>query len=258
MLPLVNATAFQREFSSGTTKPCLLLCESKSGEREEYVTKFRSTVRNQESGLCFECFAAALAQRLGIPMPETAIVSINPGLAEAIRVHNPSVGARMLASAGLNFGSRFLASHATWPTDRIVPASARQVATDIMAFDALIENVDRRSANPNVLALGDDLRAFDHELAFGFIYELFSERPWIDRLAFLTQHVFYTSLRNRELDLSRFLEALRSLTDSDLEEICRGIPSEFGVSYLGRICDHIRKASAQADVFSSALRAVLR
>jgi hypothetical protein len=60
MLPRVTATAFQRELSSGTTKPCLLLCNADDGSNSEYVTKFRSTVRNQEAGLCFESFAVLL------------------------------------------------------------------------------------------------------------------------------------------------------------------------------------------------------
>lgn len=258
MLPHVGATAFRKEFSSGTTKPCLLLCELDNRESAEYVTKFRSTVRNQESGLCFECFAALLARQLAIPTPEAVIVRIDSEIAQVVSVHRPEVGARMLANIGLNFGSRFLPSHSTWPVDHSATTSARQVATDIVAFDALIENVDRRSGNPNVLALGDDLRAYDHELAFGFIYEIVSDQPWIDRFRFLTQHVFYSSLRGRELDLSRFVEALSLLSDSDLDDMCQAIPVEFGTNYLERICDHIKKARAQSEAFADALKAVLR
>ena len=33
-------------------------------------------------------------------------------------------------------------------------------------FDAIIQNVDRRSENPNCLVRGDLIRIFDHELAF--------------------------------------------------------------------------------------------
>lgn len=257
MLPIVTATAFLRELSSGTTKPCLLLCEDNDGSSAEYVTKFRSSVRNNEAGLCFECFAVLLARLLNVPTPEAAIVTIDPGFAELVSAHNPAVGARMSASIGLNFGSRYLTGYATLPADQSLPQAARQTATDIIAFDALLENVDRRRTNPNLLVQGSNVRAFDHELSFGFIYD-FMQRSWADRFSFLHDHALTASLRGRDLDLSGFVTALTSVTDDKLNNIRTAIPVEFGASYLDRICDHIRLANSEAEEFAMTLRAVLR
>ena len=163
----------------------------------------------------------------------------------------------MRESIGFNFGSRFLVGHTTLPVNQNLPPAARQAATNIVAFDALLENVDRRRDNPNLLVRGDSVHAFDHELAFGFIYD-FARRPWLERFSFLANHALYPTLRGRDLDLSGFLGALTSVTDFDLDAICASIPREFGTSYLDQICDHIRLAGSEADDFGVALRAVLR
>jgi hypothetical protein len=233
------------------------LCEADDGSSAEYVTKFRSNVRNGKTGLCFECFAVLLARFLNVPTPEAAIVTIDANLAELVSAHSPAIGARMRASIGSNFGSRYLTGHATLPAEQSLPQVARQTAIDIIAFDALIENVDRRQTNPNLLVKGESVRAFDHETAFAFVYD-FMTRSRIDKLSFLREHALYASLRGRDLDLSGFLAALTSITDSDLDSIRAAIPQDFGTSYLDRICDHVRRASAEADDFAMALRMVLR
>jgi hypothetical protein len=208
--------------------------------------------------LCFECFAVLLARFLNVPTPEAAIVTIDANLAELVSAHNPAVGARMRASIGFNFGSRYLTGHATLPAGQSLPPATRPTATGIIAFDALIENVDRRRINPNLLVKGSSVRAFDHETAFAFVYD-FMKRSWIDKLSFLKEHALYASLQGRDdLDLTDFLAALTSITDTDLDSICAAIPEDFGTSYLGPICDHVRLASAEAEDFAMALRAVLK
>ena len=52
-------------------------------------------------------------------------------------------------------------------TDAIHPDCLQQ-ALAIFTFDALLDNPDRRGANPNLLVKGTDLRIIDHELAFSF------------------------------------------------------------------------------------------
>ena len=67
------------------------------------------------------------------------------------------VANRIRASAGLNFGTRFISSgYATWQKDDAVPASLRQGAVEVMAFDGVLDNTDRRRQNPNLLWKGDE------------------------------------------------------------------------------------------------------
>lgn len=257
MFPTVTAVALQREFATGTTKPCLMLCETGDGT-QEYVTKFRSEVRNGAGGLCFECFAALLGLHFGIPMPSPALVQLSSNLADAVLPHAPGAGARIRSSAGLNFGTLYLAGYTTWPIDQPIPVGLRQTAAEILAFDALIENVDRRRENPNILATSDDIRAFDHEVAFSFLFDFNPARSWQEKFSFLSQHVFYNDLRGRALDLSRFSAALSNLSDSALDSMSQSIPSSFGPEYSARICDHLRRARGEATAFMDALRGTLQ
>ena len=56
----------------------------------------------------------------------------------------PGKTAILNASLGLNFGSAIQTGVMTWPVDKWVPESMWPAAVDIFAFDALIQNPDRR------------------------------------------------------------------------------------------------------------------
>jgi hypothetical protein len=52
-------------------------------------------------------------------------------------------------------------------------------AVNIFAFDALIQNPDRRSANPNLFTQGDNIYVYDHETSFSFLVAVVkSAEPW--------------------------------------------------------------------------------
>jgi hypothetical protein len=54
------------------------------------------------------------------------------------------------------------------------------MATDIFAFDALIQNVDRRVTNPNLLTVGSTFYVYDHETSFSFLQAILPPpQPWI-------------------------------------------------------------------------------
>ncbi len=55
-------------------------------------------------------------------------------------------------SLGRNFGSRYLSGgYVTWPKGRLVPPALRPVASEIIAFDAFIQNPDRTADRPNLM-----------------------------------------------------------------------------------------------------------
>ena len=81
VLPKLQAVTFQHELSTGTTLPCVFACEDDTGRTVgDFVVKFRSEVRGQETGLLFEFLAAQLAIRLGIPMPEPVLIDLELSL----------------------------------------------------------------------------------------------------------------------------------------------------------------------------------
>src|SRR6185437_5976243 len=75
--------------------------------------------------------------------------------------------------------------------------SQMSTAMDVYAFDALIQNIDRRRQNPNLATQGDEIVLFDHECAFSFLLAIFpSPEPWdLSREAYLAEHVFRVPLQ---------------------------------------------------------------
>ncbi len=59
-------------------------------------------------------------------------------------------------------------------------------AAHIFAFDALIQNPDRRYSNQNLLTRGNNIFVYDHELAFSFLEAILPLRhPWLSK----TRHI---------------------------------------------------------------------
>jgi hypothetical protein len=208
----------------------------------------------------FEVIAAQMAKRLSIPTPEPSIVELTSQLANAIPERD--IAARVQNSVGPNFGTRFLSpGYSTWIVDDPVPIAIRQTAAEIVAFDALIDNADRRRANPNLLWKENELLVIDHELAFAFIM-LISPVPesWLDRdLNFIRQdHPLYPGLRGQTIDLKRFEGELASIADNEINDICAFVPEEFGTSHLEQIADHLRNSRDHADELVEAVRRILK
>jgi hypothetical protein len=103
--------------------------------------------------------------------------------------------------------------------DRKIPAVVWQMAVDIFAFDALVQNPDRRFNNPNLLVNGDSILIFDHEIAFSFLLDIFpSPSPWrLESQQYLADHVFYRQLKSQEIDLTGFTSRLMNLSDAVLD-----------------------------------------
>jgi hypothetical protein len=122
------------------------------------------------TGLASELVASRLADYFGVPVPAPALVSIEPAFAELVAANQPAHSQRMRGSIGLNFGSRQLNDVMTWPVDKSIPDAMWATAVSIFAFDALIQNPDRKfNPNPNLFSRGDQIFIYDHELAFSFI-----------------------------------------------------------------------------------------
>jgi hypothetical protein len=205
-----------------------------------------------------ELFASRLASHFGILVPEPALVEISPSFSDLVAQRQSSIADGIRNSVGLNFGSKLLLGVTTWPVDKAVPDSMRQGALNVFAFDALIQNPDRRFNNPNVLVGGDDIYVCDHESAFSFLLAIVPNRkPWtLDGEDHLDTHVFFRGLRGRALDgvdLSDFIPRLKSLTDDVFRRITSDIPEHWKEKGSVGIVSHLRKLCAHADDFAVAL-----
>jgi hypothetical protein len=257
-----NAYEFRSELASGRTRPCVLACEDSLDQRVgEYATKLRSRV--SPGGLLFEFIASHLAEELGLPVPEAAIITISEDLTSSVPEQYPDVGRALRESIGPNFGTRMLpAGMHTWPKDESVPTEFLPQALDIFAFDALIENPDRRRDRPNLLWDGKTITIIDHETAFSFLYAI-APGPGLGgsrRLAFLKEHPFFEPLHQQDsLNLDRFRNALEALDTSSINQICDSAPASFGTDALrASIAGHLVATRDGAEVFCGEILEVLR
>jgi len=129
-----------------------------------YVVKFRGAGQGPKA-LVAELLAGELARRLGLLVPEIALVEVDPvlGLAEP----DPEIQDLLLASGGLNLGVDFLPGALPFSPAAGPPPSA-DLAADVVWLDALATNVDRTAQNPNLLWWHDRLWLIDHGAALYF------------------------------------------------------------------------------------------
>jgi hypothetical protein len=258
-VPILEATSFLRKMPSGRTTPCLFLCESDNHEENnEYIVKLKSCFESGIIGLSSELIASLLASFFDLQTPSPALIKIDPILAEAI--HDSDLKLKIRNSIGLNFGSSFLSGgYETWPIGKSIPVALRPSAAEIFAFDALIQNPDRRSEKPNVLWKGDLIYIIDHELGFSFIYDIFQKpNPWkISELVFLRSHLFYNKLKGQSNNFDRFAGALEALSPDKLGQITSSVPDEWKPGKINLIEQHLLEISRHANDFIDELRRIL-
>ena len=248
---------FDRLLTSGRTVPGLFGCEDESGRNVgEYVVKLSGCMETGTTGLMLELIGSKLASHFGVLTPEPAIIEVSKSLVTAISRTNPQLAPHISKGEGLNFGTKHLTNVSTWPVGQPIPKAMLQGAARIFAFDALIDNQDRRYANPNLLARGDDIFVFDHEDAFRFLRLTGSrDKPWdLNKRRALDDHVFYLPLKRREIDLTDFSLALVGLSETVFGEVASTIPPQWSNDNLSRISAHLQAMRDHAGEFAEQVR----
>lgn len=243
MLQRIEAVQYIRDAASGRTRPIIAAAEDPAGNVIEVVLKFASSCDMGTNSLAVEVVAACLAGRLGLPIPTPFLVEISSIWRDSLP---PAVRARLSEFDNLAFGSKLL--YPQWPawtaSNRLTPTMI-QVAAEVLAFDGFIENTDRRDSNPNCLVNGEQIRIFDHELAFP--RSLFGPKPWaIGGLQPFTQpghHIFRRELVAKDIDYATITEKWSSLQDEEIDEYGAAVPAEWrDVAFLNDILNKIRQA----------------
>ena len=182
-----------------------------------------------------EVVNACLATYLPVPVPRSYLVDLPPALLDV--VGDAGLASRIRASSSVGFGSALVPGPlGVWHGGRTVSKTVLPSALGAFVFDAVIENVDRRSENPNCLVTGEEIWMIDHELAFP--RNLIERRalPWeVGGLQWLTdpgRHIFLEQLRKhaRRLDFRPVRSAWAALSDQCLDGIRAEIPQEWSES----------------------------
>jgi HipA-like protein len=257
MLLRLTATQFVRVMRSGRTNPILCGCSDSAGNPAgEFIVKLLGQPTVGSCGALFEFVASRLAHHFDILVPETAAIEITSDFAKIVADVQPQLGPALQAGLGLNFGSRVINPMSTWLVGRSIPEAMLSDAIKIFAFDALIQNPDRRTDNPNLFTQGDGIYVYDHELSFSFLLAIGeSTQPWnLEDHNYLEYHVFYSRLKSRELDFKDFSTRLNALTEIVLTRIKAEIPKEWIHGNWDRIKAHLSEIRVHADEFVEQVR----
>jgi hypothetical protein len=188
-----------------------------------YVVKFRGAAQGPRA-LVAELIGGELGRRLGLPVPQLALIEIDPLLARS--EPDPELQALLRASAGLNVALDYLPGALNWEP-ALPPAPAPALAAAAVWFDAFITNVDRTARNPNLLRWHGELYLIDHGAA------LYFHHAWADHLArsrspfgAIRDHVLLPFAR--EADLRAADAALApQITRAVLDEILASVPDDW-------------------------------
>ncbi|MBS0240359.1 MAG: hypothetical protein JSR89_18255 [Proteobacteria bacterium] len=255
MLETVTPIQFHDIVTSGRTKPSRVFCEKKNeGDLVEVVAKFSAGCERKEAGLAMEVVAACLAADLGLPIAIPYLLDVQRawiGTVTDLRRRD-----LMARSSSIAFGSTFVGpGFRSWSASDKLSAAMTPTAAAIFAFDAFINNADRRDGNPNCLIRGHEIRIFDHELGFVYRGILGWQEPWrVGALAAFTtpgNHIFYRPLKGLELNLEPIKAAWSSLDDARLAAYRGSIPAVWAdatpvvddaISLIQGVRDHIDEA----------------
>ncbi len=195
-----------------------------------YVMKFRGAGQGPLA-LVAEIIAGELARRLGLRVPDLALADLDPRIPGS--EPDPEIQDLLRASEGLNLAVDFLPGSVGF--DSLGWTPGHDFASQVLWFDALVQNVDRTWRNPNLLVWHGNIWLIDHGAALYFHHNWPTAdlaRPFDAR-----EHV----LRDRATALAQaHAELAPRLTEAVLKEVTALVPAEwFGDRGAGAYVDHL-------------------
>jgi HipA-like protein len=159
LLRTVTATRYVTPLREGGSLPAIV----EADDLGTYVLKFRGAGQGRKA-LIAELVAGEIARALGLAVPEIVFVRLNPDLART--EPDPEIQDLIRASGGLNLALDYLPGSLGF--DPLVEPPAPALASRIVWFDALVQNVDRSPRNTNLLVWHDRLWLIDHGASLYF------------------------------------------------------------------------------------------
>lgn len=254
-LPVIEPLQKHREFVNSANRPLLIRgIDVNSREKNDYVVKLMDGERMSESAAMRELLAAFIAMELELPTALPALISLHMDFLMLLQ-DDPQVYQIAQKSLGYNFGTLYVPNFQVLAMHQDLPNSLQAVGMDIFAFDVFVLNADRSHEapkKPNILTNGKELLIFDHELAFGFVFELKFNRnkqPWIIRDSdnhWIRKHCLFRSINGGLFDQADLLHKFARLNADFWTRAWELIPEpwkdkqQFDTikTYLGQIVAH--------------------
>lgn len=251
VIETVTAVQFDRRSTSGRTGPGFLLCEDDSGDDVELVAKLSATCDLSVTSLSMEAICACLAGDLGLPIPQPFFVRMDADWIDSIADTDWRAAAQR--SCPVAFGSKRLPpGYAQWISSTSLTGAMPDIAAAVLLFDALIDNPDRRSNNPNCLVRGEEIRIFDHELALPTAVLFGWRPPWmVGGLQNLEQpgaHIFREPLKRKVVNWDAIKAQWTALSDERLQEYVNVLPPEWGAAITAAQSGLIKVRNARDNI----------
>jgi len=218
VLPELTATRYVTPLKEGGSLPGLV----EADDDGTYVLKFRGAGQGLKV-LVAEVLVAGIARLLDVPVPDLAVVRLDPRIAKYEA--DEEVQDLLTASVGTNLGVDFLPGSLGYDGSR--PPDA-DLAERIIWLDALTANVDRTWSNPNLLVWHGRTWAIDHGAALYFHHSWPSRAPSPERFAAQPFDASRHVLRDVAGDIGRRHDELAErLTPDALAAVIADVPDEW-------------------------------
>jgi hypothetical protein len=226
VLEHVTVTRYVTPLREGGSLPAIVEADNLG----TYVMKFRGAGQGPLA-LVAEIIAGELARRLGLQVPELVLAGLDPRI--AVSEPDPEIQDLLRASEGMNLGVDFLPG--SFGFEPLGWTAEPEFASQVLWFDALVQNVDRTWRNPNLLVWHRNIWLIDHGAALYFHHNWPTADP---KRPFATaEHV----LRDRATALGAAHAALASRITADLlAEVTALVPPEwFGDRGADAYAEHL-------------------
>ena len=191
--------------------------------------KLSRSCNRRVTNLACEAIAACFADDPGLSVPRSRLIEIPPEYIPDVT--DMQIAEKLHNSSTVAFGSTRGSGFRAWLPCQHLTAAMHPLAAEILLFDAIIQNPDRRTDNPNCLVPGHDLRIIEHELAFAHRMILMWKAPWVEggMETFETpgNHIFVRGLKGKQIDFGTTRDRWRDLSDTRLNEYKASIPPEW-------------------------------
>jgi hypothetical protein len=215
VLERVTVTSYLAPLREGGSLPGLVEADNLG----TYVLKFRGAGQGPLA-LVAEIIGGELARRLGFRTPELALAELDPRIAKS--EPDQEIQDLLRASAGINLAVDYLPGSAGF--DPLGWTADEDFASELLWFDALIQNVDRTWRNPNLLVWHKDIWLIDHGAALYFHHDWSRAAP--DKPFDARQHV----VKDRA---KRLIEAHERLAPKITEELLAKVTGDVPPEWFG-------------------------
>src|SRR3954471_17656917 len=142
-LPVHGALRYVQPLREGGSLPAIV-----DTEAGLFVVKFRGAGQGPKA-LIAELIVGLLAQRLGFPVPDPALIQVAPAFGRA--EPDPENQEILPGSHGINVGARYLDGAFNFDPHAAGEYIPPSLASELVWFDGYTTNPDRTHRNPNIL-----------------------------------------------------------------------------------------------------------